>query len=324
MTATIDSATETGSAVAERLPNEPEAIFVVGVARSGTTMLRFLLESSPRIAIARENHFMGHVFGRRGARHFFRRAGDIADDDAVRRVVDMIYSGEYERVSGWRKPSPYWYWLKDSVARDEVEATLLAAERTERGMFRAFMRIYADQAGKPLMGEKTPVHLNYTDTLLEWFPDAKVIHMLRDPRAVYVSDRYRRQSRARWPYTWLDKLPLLLESYLLVLTVFAWSRAVRLHPRLAKQYPDNYRLFRFEDVVTKPDEMLPEVFSFLGVEMPQGEWSVGLTAKHGMRSSDEGIDPNAASRWRERIHPFAKRFLELFLRRSMRRYGYTE
>jgi hypothetical protein len=324
MTATLDSATETGSAVSERLPNEPEAIFVVGVARSGTTMLRFLLESSPRIAIARENHFMGHVFGRRGARHFFRRAGDIADDDAVRRVVDMIYSGEYERVSGWRKPSPYWYWLKDNVARDEVEATLLAEERTERGMFRAFMRIYADQAGKPVMGEKTPVHLNYTDTLLEWFPEAKVIHMLRDPRAVYVSDRYRRQSRARWPYTWLDKVPLLLESYLLVLTVFAWSRAVRLHPRLAKQYPDNYRLFRFEDVVTKPDEMLPEVFSFLGVEMPQGEWSVGLTAKHGMRSSDEGIDPNAASRWRERIHPFAKRFLELFLRRSMRRYGYTD
>jgi hypothetical protein len=325
MTATIDSATETGSAVSERLPNEPEAIFVVGVARSGTTMLRYLLEASPRIAIARENHFMGHVFGRRGARHFFRRAGDIADDDAVRKVVDMIYSGEYERISGWRKPSPYWYWLKDNVSRDEVEAALLSAERSERGMFRAFMRIYADQAGKPVMGEKTPVHLNYTDTLLDWFPDAKVIHMLRDPRAVYVSDRYRRQSRARWPYTWLDRVPLLLESYLLVLTVFAWSRAVRLHPRLAKQYPDNYRLFRFEDVVTRPDELLPQVFSFLGVEMPEGAtWSVGLTAKHGMRSSDEGIDPNAASRWRERIHPFAKRFLELFLRRSMRRYGYTD
>jgi hypothetical protein len=43
-----------------------------------------------------------------------------------------------------------------------------------------------------------------------------------------------------------------------------------------------------------------------------------------MRSSDEGIDPTAADRWRERIHPFAKRFLELFLSRSMRRYGYTD
>ena len=77
----------------ERLPGEPEAIFVVGVPRSGTTLMRFLLEISPRIGIARENHFMGHIFGRRGARHFFRRAGDLADDGAVRRIVEMIYSG---------------------------------------------------------------------------------------------------------------------------------------------------------------------------------------------------------------------------------------
>jgi hypothetical protein len=307
-----------------RLPGEAEAIFVCGVARSGTTMMRYVLETSPRIAIARENHFMGHVLGRRGARHFFRDAGDLSDDAAVRRVVDMIYSGEYERRAGWRKPSPYWYWLKDSVAREEVERRLLAAERSERGMFHAFLRIYADASGRPVMGEKTPTHLNYVDTLLEWFPGARVIHMLRDPRAVYVSDKYRRQNRDRWPYTWLDKVPGLLGSYLLVLTIVAWRRATKLHPRLMAAYPEQYRMFRFEDVVEKPDELLPQIFEFVGVTMPDSATQVVTPPRHGMRSGEEGIDPKAASRWRERIHPFARRILELFLSGPMRRYGYVD
>src|SRR5215204_3566093 len=97
--------------VPERLPTEPEAIFVVGVPRSGTTMTRALLDTSDRISIARENHYMGHVFGRRGARHFFRKVGeDLNNDETIRNIVELIYSGEYEKQAGWRPPSPHWYW----------------------------------------------------------------------------------------------------------------------------------------------------------------------------------------------------------------------
>lgn len=311
--------------VPEQLPTEPEAIFVVGVPRSGTTMMRYVLETSDRIAIARESHFMGHILGRRGARHFFRRAGDLQDDDSLRRIVDMIYSGEYEKLAGWRRPSPYWYWLKEEVPREEIERRLLAAERTERGIFEAFLRVYADVHGKPVMGEKTPTHLNYVETLLEWFPDARVIHMLRDPRAVYASDRYRRQTRDRFHYSLMRKVPLLLESYLLILYSVSWRRALKKHERLLKRYPGKYMLVRFEDVVKKPAETLPAVFSFLNVAMPESVVSdVEVPARHGMRSSGEGIDPGAADRWRERIRTPARRFLELMLRGPMRRYGYGD
>jgi hypothetical protein len=317
--------TEAAPAVPPRLPTEPEAIFIVGVPRSGTTMMRHLLETSDRIAIARENHFMGHILGRRGARHFFRRAGDPAEDATVRRIVDMIYSGEYEKLAGWRRPSPYWYWLKDQVPREEIERRLLAAERTEHGMFEAFLRVYADMMGKPVMGEKTPTHINYVDTLFEWFPEARVIHMLRDPRAVYVSDRYRRQTRDRFPYSLMKRVPLLLESYLLVLYSVSWRRALRKHAELLKKYPGKYLLVRFEDVVKKPNETLQEVFGFLGVAMPEMVGSdVEVPLKHGMRSSGEGIDPQAADRWRGRIRGTARRFLELTLRGPMKRYGYTD
>ena len=303
---------------------EPEAIFVVGVPRSGTTLMRNLLGASERIAIARESHFMGHVFGRGGARHFFRSAGDLADDATIRRIVEMLYSGEYERHSRWRSVSPYWLWLVESVQREDLERRLLAAERSERGLFATFMRVYADNKGKAVMGEKTPTDLAYVDELLGWFPDGRVVHMLRDPRAVYVSDRYRRKTKGRKPYTWLMKIPLLLESYLLVLTVVSWRRALRRHPGYLERHPGRYTLIKFEDLVRKPDEVLPALYGFLDVAMPADPTSFEVPVKHGMRSTSEGLDPAAAERWRTRIHPLARRFLELSLRGPMRRFGYTD
>ena len=307
--------------------SEPEAIFIVGVPRSGTTMMRALLETSERIAIARENHFMGHILGRRGARHFFRRAGDLADDATVREIVDMIYSGEYERLAGWRRPSPYWFWLKDNVAREELERRLIEAERSERGMFAAFMRVYADSHGKAIMGEKTPTHLAYVDELLGWFPNARVLHMLRDPRAVYVSDRYRRRSKGRKPYTYLMKIPLLLESYLLVLTIVSWRRAIRLHSRLERDHSGRYQAVSFRGRrldtgrCTASDIRFPRTCR----SRPEPK-SVGLRATHGMRSKDEGIDPEAATRWRTRIHPLARRLPGVLAARSdasIRLHGLT-
>lgn len=302
----------------------PEAIFVVGASRSGTTLMRNLLERSELIALARENHFVGHVVDREGARHYFRRLGDLADDATVRRLVDFLYSGEYQRRSRVREISPYWRWLTESVLREDLERRLLAAERTERGLFAAFMRAYADWCGRPIMGEKTPAHLGYVDTLLEWFPHARVIHMIRDPRAVYVSDSHRRRAKRRRPYSLFMRVPLLFQSVMLAQTAMVWRGAARRHFEYQARYPKQYLLVRFEDVVARPEETLGEVFAFLGVAAPE-QVSVTRVFAHGLASggaSESGIDPAAANRWREHIGPFANRLLSLLLRGWMKRLGY--
>jgi hypothetical protein len=169
-------------------PREPEAVFIVGVSRSGTTLMRRVLDSSSRMGIATENHYLGHLLAREGARHYFRQVGDLRDDQAVRSVVELIWSGDFQRRSRLREISPYWRWLMRTVPREEFEARLLASDRSDRGIFSALMRTYADHGLKPVMGEKTPAHLAYVDTLLEWYPKARVVHMVRDPRGIYVSE----------------------------------------------------------------------------------------------------------------------------------------
>ena len=284
--------------------------------------MRHILERSPRIALARENHFVGHLREREGARYYFRRAGDLKSDDAVRQIVEMLYGGGFQRQSRWREVSTFWKWLIENVDRGEMERRLLAAERTERGMFAAFLRTYADWRGRPLMGEKTPAHLAYVEILLDWFPGGRVIHMIRDPRAVYVSDRRRRREKRRKPYSWLMKVPFLLEPVLVVQTTLVWRNAARRHQVLKRQFPEAYLLVRFEDLVERPSATLSGVFTFLGVDQPTDATDVRVVSS-GYNLGAEGLDAAAASRWRQQIHPLANRWLSTALRPYLRRLGYT-
>ena len=285
---------------------------MVGSSRSGTSLMRHILERSDRIAIARENHFLGHLRASEGARNYFLRAGDLKSDDTMRKIVQMIYDGDFQRQSRWREVSTFWRQLTETVSREDMERRLLASDRTERGLFTAFLRAYADALGRPIMGEKTPAHLAYVDTLLEWYPNAKVIHMLRDPRAVFVSDLRRRRQKRRKPFSWFGRVPGLLPAVILIQTTIVWRGAVRRDAVYQKRYPDRYRLVRFEDLVQRPTETLHGLFAFLGIAEPADATDVSVVSQ-GFRGGEHGLDAAAADRWRGHIGRLERRWLSLAL-----------
>jgi len=307
-----------------RRPGEPEAIFIVGVSRSGTTLTRRILDKHSRIGIATENHYLGHLLAWEGTRHYLRRVGDLREDGNVRALVELVYSGELQRRSRLRELSPYWRWLVDKVPRGDMERYLLASDRSERGVFEAFLHIYADRRGKAIMGEKTPAHLAYVETLLEWFPDGRVIHCLRDPRAVYVSELRRRSEHAPgFPYRQLSAVPALLRRFVLLQVTWACAMAVQRHRALQRRYPGRYRLVRFEDLVTAPEVALEQLCSFLGVALERRMLEQRVTSK-GAHVGAAGFDAGAADRWRSSIDEQAQRTMERLLGRRLPEMGYPE
>ncbi len=78
---------------------EPEAIFVVGVSRSGTTLMRRILDSHSQVAIATETHYLGHLLAREGARCYFRRLGPLSDDRTIGALVAFLHDGGFQRAS---------------------------------------------------------------------------------------------------------------------------------------------------------------------------------------------------------------------------------
>ena len=120
-------------------------------------------------------------------------------------------------------------------------------------MFDTLLRLYADRRGKSVIGEKTPAHVRHGDTLLRWYPGGRIIHMLRDPRAIYVSDlRRRRQHPGSVPYRILNKLPGGMSAVLLVQTTTAWLESVARLRDNQRRHPGRYLVMRFEDLVSQP------------------------------------------------------------------------
>lgn len=302
--------------------DEPEAIFVVGVSRSGTSLLRAVLESHSRVAIAPESHYLTHLLPIESAVHRFRRVGPPTDDDAVRRVAALIYSPLFQRGSRLRESSPFWRWLGKHVGQPELEDALLQAERTERGLFRALLGLYAMRRGKAIIGEKTPAHVNSVDTLIEWFPRGRVVHIVRDPRGVFVSELRRRTAKATTlPYRWLVRAPRLLEGFILVETAWAWATAVSRHRAYARTYADEYHLVRFEDLVNQPEGTIASLCAFLCLSVEPAMLEQKVVSR-GTRLGQSGFDAEAADRWRESIGPRQKRILEVLLGRRLRQLGY--
>ena len=107
---------------------------------------------------------------------------------------------------------------------------------------------YADAVGKPRWGEKTPHNLYYVNEILQDFPDAQFIHLVRDGRDVAV-EQLRSAFGPRNIYT----------------AALIWRRAQEEAEALRnKLRKDQWLDVRYEDLAANPSRVLPWVTEFLG------------------------------------------------------------
>ena len=152
----------TERAVHSPAPFEP--VFVVGARRSGTTLLATLLDRHSRLAVPPETHFFGH----------FRRC--IGRDLGATQHQDLVNEFLTNRRARDMKLDPAGLLSRFSQYPADLAHLL-----------RASLEEYAGAMGKPRAGEKTPGHLEFVPAILEWFPRARVICIVRDGRAAVLS-----------------------------------------------------------------------------------------------------------------------------------------
>lgn len=150
----------------------PPPIFIAGADRSGTTLLRSLLSAHSRIAITPETHFMTWAEKRGG----LRRGTPRNFERFWRHYTDSIRFKDLDVDVGY--------------CRELIERQ---GEPSFRNIFSALLAAYGERMGKERVGEKTPKHVHFLPRLLSWFPEARVLVLRRDPRAVVAS-----QLRSPW------------------------------------------------------------------------------------------------------------------------------
>lgn len=302
--------------IAER---EPGYIFIAGLPRTGTNLLRSLLNSSDEVGISMgEAHYFGgpRFFGlltRRSSQETLTQGGDLSTEAEVRKLVDHIYR---------QRQNNFWGAIPKNAERDLFLQQLLASNQRERALFELAM-IYGAN-GKPLRGEKTPANIYAVPMLLEWFPGAKIIHTVRDPRAVYVSEKKKYEQR-KLPFfsALLRQAGLIFDLYSSLDLIFNWRRIAQLHLRYQQDYPDQYYLSRYEDLISEPELHLRKICAFLDIEFNDAMLQQTFTNSSFLpRNQMQGFDTSALDRWRQNIPPLLNNWFKFWCKEQLLEFGY--
>lgn len=210
-------------------PTHP--FFVVGATRSGTTLLRVMLDRHPRVAVPPESHFIPDLWERR---HRYGPDGRVHDRSAF--LHDL---GTDPRFAAWGIP----------VEQVEQELPDTQGPALSEALAAAF-RAYARAQGKERWGDKTPQYLEHLALLDRLFPTAQFVHLVRDGRNVALSvvDMGRLH---RHPAT----------------AAYHWARTVERGRRLGRQLGERrYVEVRYERLVATPEEELRSLCRFLDLE----------------------------------------------------------
>lgn len=314
-------------------------IFVVGLPRTGSKLLMNSINNNrdADYFLANEIQFFGHSFlgrvlqGRRGVMPIVdeeKLADGTIDWDVV---VERFYSAEAKGVhwcglrDGWLKIGKEVLSERlaetDGSAKEVYEVILSTQEREFRG--------YGDKSGP---------NLYFVDKLMEWFPDGKVIHIIRDPRAILTS-QYKRLSSMIGYRSGSGGITsavkrMALGPVVMTYVLAYWSYAMRIHQRFSKEYPHNYLLVQFERLVLEPEETTKEICRFL--DIPWDETMVAPPIRdssyidprdiHVAVERGSGMDREAVDRWRQHIKPWMSRatavYGRLFHRGDFEQFGY--
>ncbi len=144
--------------------SRPPAPFVVGMTRSGTTLLRLMLDAHPQLAIPPETHFLPEVIAA------FKEGRSAPED-----VLEVMTANR-------RWPD---FELEPEAVLERLRAAAPLAGPGDA--FRAFYAFYAEREGKPRWGDKTPGYATKMRRIWRALPEARFIHMIRDGRDVALS-----------------------------------------------------------------------------------------------------------------------------------------
>jgi len=192
-------------------------IFIVGCPRSGTALLRNLLRSHPHLAFPTESHFIPA---------YYRGYGDPRSAREARRLAESIL-----RL----------YWVR--IWKLSLRPGDFADCRSFREVVCRLFETFARQQGKRRWGDKTPHYVAQIPVLLELFPAAKILQIIRDGRDVALS----------WLKTRMEPRNLYTAARM-------WRELVRAGREAGARLPrETYLEVRYERLLAEPEQTMREV-----------------------------------------------------------------
>lgn len=210
-------------------------VFIMGSGRSGTTMVRDILGSHPKICSLPETSF----FDRLWAARFF--IGKMSNSNNRLRFVWLFFNACGDQLINKFKDK------QDALASEYLQANIF----THQHLYKLMSATLAEDSDTVVV-EKTPHHLLFMDYIAKNYPDAKFIYITRDPVDMVSS------------YISRGDLP---DNYKQV--AMEWVVGNKVGLKCIKKYPNRVIHIRYEDVIQDPSITMKKVFNFIGEDFSE-------------------------------------------------------
>lgn len=251
--------------------NEFQYIAIVGVGRSGTSLLMSMLNAHADVVFPPEFHFINQ--------HMARRPQATLREMADRLRTDPRFARLNMPVEDVIRP----------FRQNQVPYTLPA-------LYQQILLQYGQQHNRRIIGDKAPKYVEYLPVIHQIFPEAKVIHLIRDPRDVYLS-----RKKAAWSASRPDFLQLL-----------AYRAQYTLGRRLGPQlFGNNYLEVQYENLLMQPEATLQHLCHQLQIPYLAQMLNFSHSARQLVASDElawkaETIGPlltNNMNKWQDALTP---------------------
>jgi hypothetical protein len=305
-----------------RRVSRPKPLFVIGIARGGTTLLARILDSASGVNVASDPFLPLYRLMRTA---FVRDAGLHSEPAAP--LDDYYFSDErIAALDAVQRGS-----LDSAVSPEEldaVRATLAARARMEapdlvpwleaiegstvRELFDAALTAVAESTGATdYAATKEVWTAEFVGPLARAYPEARFIVIFRDPRAVLAS----LQALAASDGTQAGH-PLSYARH--------WRKAVAFveHFRADAEIAPRVYALRYEDLVLSPSDELGSLCEFLEIPFEEQMTAPSWTGNSSYGQELSGIDPAPLERWRDQLDPGTLAMCELACGPDMGLHGY--
>ena len=256
-------------------------IFVVGSSRSGTTMMGRILGNHSDIFTFKELHFFGTIWTNDSIQK-------ISNEQQVNLLSRLLCIQE----RGLFSQSNY------SDFNENAKKMLGEGITNPLAIYELFLQTISNENSSKISCEQTPKNLYYLEEILKFFPNAKVINMVRDQRDVLLSQKN------KWKRRFLGAKAIPLSeafrsfvNYHPILTAKVWNSSLT-HSSKFQNNP-RVKIVKFEDLLSESENVIKDICSFLDIEFQEKMLEVPVigSSTENDSKSELIIDSSKVNKW---------------------------
>lgn len=271
--------------------------FILCFPRSGSTFLASILNMHSNILMAPELKGLYSTFLKQ-----YKYYGDLKNEFNLKLLsADMKFVGGQIRH------------FKIKLNPDFLDENISISNRNVKSLIETFYKNILENSGKEQLGEQTPDHTPYLESINNLFPNAKIIHLIRDGRDCSLSQIKRRK------------------DYNIFKSAKLWNAYNELLLKFGQNNKERYLCIKYEELIANPERTIKSICSFLNepyissmLDYQKGGFAisnVNMTEDHS--NLVKNVMKNNCNKWVTGFSSNELKIFESIAGKTLQKFGYT-